>query len=139
VVVAVISVRVVEVAVDEVIDVVAVWHGLVAALGPVSVAGLVGVARVIGGAALGVAPADRDHVLVDMVSVGMVEMTIVQVVDMVLVPDRDVPAFRTVLVLVPLVDLVVAHRCSLVASSPTLATPQRDAKQPRMRRDLIEP
>lgn len=115
-VVAVVSVGVVEMVVDQVIDVVAVRDGGVAAVGPVGVPRLVGGASVIRGAVIGVARANRERVLIDVVSVGMVEMTVVQVVDVVVVPDRDMPASRTVLVLVPSVDLVVSHRPSVVVS-----------------------
>jgi hypothetical protein len=52
---------------------------------------------------------DRDRVLVYMVIVGMMEMAVVQVVDVALVADRDMPAIRPMLVVVSLVDLVITH------------------------------
>src|SRR5439155_1284652 len=59
VVVAVVAVRVVEVAVDEVVGVVAVRHGLVAAAGAVDVAGRVPAAGVARGAGVRVGPGGR--------------------------------------------------------------------------------
>jgi hypothetical protein len=47
---------------------------------------------------------DRDHVLVDMAVVRVVQMPVVEVVDVSLVLNRNVPAGRTVLVLVLLVN-----------------------------------
>lgn len=98
VVVAVVAVRMMEVAADAVVQVVAVGNCLVTAAGAVHMAGIMTAAAMIRGAAIGVVGGDVDHVLVDMISMRMVEVTIVQVVDMPAVPHGGVPAIRTVLV-----------------------------------------
>jgi hypothetical protein len=54
VIVAVVAVGVVQVPVDEVVDMVAVWHRLMPTTGAVLVAGLVAVAMMVGSAAIGI-------------------------------------------------------------------------------------
>jgi predicted aconitase with swiveling domain len=84
--VAVLVVRVVQVALDQVVDVVTVGHGLVPAVGSVSVAGVVTGAVVVGGALFGVLVADADGVLLDgAVVADMVQVPVVGVVDVALV------------------------------------------------------
>jgi len=80
VVVAVVAVRVVQVAADEVIDVVAVRHRLVPAALAVDVADLVAAAVVRRGTRGRVRGVDRQHVLVDVVAVRVVQVAVVQVV-----------------------------------------------------------
>lgn len=79
-VVAVAAVGVMQVAIDQVIDVVAMRHRLVAATGAMNVAGLMGTAVVIRRATVRVGRGDLNHVLVDMVAVRMMEMPIVQMI-----------------------------------------------------------
>jgi hypothetical protein len=99
VVVAVVAVRVVQVAVDEVVDVVAVGDRFVAAAGAVHVAGLVAAAA----RGAGVQPSGflvgvtSRLVLVDVVTVRVMQVAVVQVVDVVAVPDRGVAAVGAVL------------------------------------------
>ena len=99
-VVAVVAVGMVEVAVDEVVDVVAVGHGLVPASGAVDMTVLMTGASVPRGAGGRVCLAHLDHVLVHVVAVGMVKVAVVEVVHVVTVPDGDVPAVRAVNVVV---------------------------------------
>ena len=73
-IVAVTVVRVVQVPVDEIVDVVAVRDGFVTAPRSVRVPGLVPGASVVGSAALRVVVVDRDHVLVDVVAVDVVQV-----------------------------------------------------------------
>ena len=108
VVVAVLAVRVVQVAVDEVVDVVAVGNRLVTAAGAVDVGGVVTAAAVIRGAVGGVRRVDVEAVLVDVVLVRVVQVAVVEVVHVVAVLHRDVTAVRAVGVVVILV-LVAAH------------------------------
>jgi hypothetical protein len=109
-------VRVVQMTVDQVVDVVAVWNRLVSAPGSVHVTGVVGCAVVVGRAALGVGAVHGDRVLVDMTGVLVVEVAVVQVVDMVLVPHRGMPAARLVGVVVVGVEraFVVAHTLTVL-------------------------
>ena len=75
-------------AVDQVIDMVAVRHRLVPAAGAVHMA----TAIRLHGAAVGVGRAHRDHMLVYMVAMHMVQMAIMQIVDMAVVQHRGMPA-----------------------------------------------
>lgn len=108
-IVAMITVRMVQVAIHEVIDVVAVRHRLMPATGTVNMAGGVAAATVLRGAAIGILRADRNHMLIDMVTMHMMEMSIVQVVHMALMFDRGMAAVRAVLMVVVIVLLASAH------------------------------
>ncbi len=118
VVVAVAGVRVVQVALDEVVDVVAVGDGLVAAVGAVGVLAAVGAARVLRGAVAGVGGLDGDGVLFDAaVLARVVEMAVVQVVGVAVVLDGGVAAAVAVHVVFVLVVVVMAHSSSPVCAA----------------------
>jgi hypothetical protein len=108
VVVAVVAVRVVQVAVDQVVDVVAVRHRFVAAAGSMHMTGLVATAPVARCAGGRVGGADLDHMFIDMAFVQVVQVAVVQVVDMVTVAYRDMATARAVHVVVWVVVRVVA-------------------------------
>jgi hypothetical protein len=91
--------RVMQVAVDEVVGMVAVRDRRMAARRSVHVRGLVTRARVLRGAGVGVGRGHRDNVLVDVVPVRVVQMPVVNIVHMAVVTDRDVSAIRAVDVL----------------------------------------
>ncbi|HXN31945.1 MAG TPA: hypothetical protein VN894_08790 [Polyangiaceae bacterium] len=101
--------RVVKMAVDDVIDVLAVRDRGVAAARAVTMRAGVRSAVVPLRAGIRVLLADRDGVLVEVVTVDMVKMAIVQVVAMTLVLDDRVTAAFLVLVLVFLVNEMGAH------------------------------
>ena len=82
-VVAVAGMHVVKVTGDEIVDVVAVWHGGMAAVHAVHVLGVMITTRVIGRAPGRVRGVDGYRALVDVIAVYLVEVTVVQVVDMV--------------------------------------------------------
>ena len=111
VVVAVLGVRVMQVIADDVVDVVAVGNPLVAAAGAVPVRSVVAAALVICGAAGRVGVADVEDVLVDVVTMWVVQVPVVHVVDVTVVLYRRMAAVGTVLVGVVRVDRVlgVAH------------------------------
>jgi len=92
VVVAVVAVRVMEVTSHEIVDMVAVGHGLVAATRPVNVTLVVSGALMMGCAAIGVGCRYFDYVFIDVTFVHVMQMPIVQVVDVAGVLDRGVPA-----------------------------------------------
>jgi hypothetical protein len=92
-IVAMVAMRMVQAAIDEVIDVVAVRHRLVAAAGTV----LVAFAADFRGAANGVVGSDRDDVLVDVIAVREFEVTVVEIVDVVAMADRHMAAVRAML------------------------------------------
>ena len=80
-IVAVAAVRVVQMAVDQIVDVVAVRHRLVAAPGSVLVPRLVPGAAVVRRAAVGIAGRHLDDVLIDVIAMRMVQVAVVQIVD----------------------------------------------------------
>ena len=111
VVVAVVAVGVVQVAIDQVIDVVAVRHRFVAAAGAVAVALGVLAAVVAGRAGRGVGAPDRQGVLLDRAAVLVVQVAVVQVVGVAVVLDGRVAAVRPVLMGVAFV--VICHASNL--------------------------
>ena len=82
VVVAVVAVRVVEMAGYPVIHMIAVRHRFMAAPWPMDVPRLMPATTMVGGAGVWVLTRYLDHMLVDMTFVGVVKVTIVQVVSM---------------------------------------------------------
>jgi len=111
--VAVVAVGMVKHAVDQVVDMVAVGNGLVAAAGTVPVArtraGMGGVDT-----AGGVGRADLQPVLVVMIDlaidqVRVVEMAVVQIVHVSLMLDRGVSALLAVLVSVAMMAMTLVH------------------------------
>jgi hypothetical protein len=112
-VVAVTAVGMVEMPVHQVVHVVAMGHRLVAAARSVPVLAIMAAAIMVGRAAVGVVRRDLDRVLVDVPLVGMMEVPVVQVVDMIAVLDGDMPAIGPVGVRMILVDpmVVVGHDC----------------------------
>ena len=96
-VVAVGPVGMMEVSVDEVVDVVAVRDRFVATAGAVDVSGIVRSAGVLRGAISRVGCRQSNAVLVDVAVMEMVQVTIVQVVDVVVVAHGGMAAARFVL------------------------------------------
>jgi hypothetical protein len=90
-VVAMAVVRMMQPSVYEVIDVIAVRHGFVSAARTVLMS-----APCFGRTAQGVGVGDVDDVLVDVISMHVMQMTIVQVIDMAVMAYGRVPAVRTV-------------------------------------------
>ena len=88
--------RMVQVTVDEVIDMVAMRHGLVAAAGTMHMVGGMPAAGMTSGAGRGVLRIDADGMFVDMVAVHMVQVAVVQIVHVAVVLDGRVAAARTV-------------------------------------------
>jgi hypothetical protein len=100
VVVAVLGVRVMQVAVHEVVDMIAMGDGFVPATGAVDVALGVTSAGVRGRADGGIGRANLEDALVDVPIVTMVEVAIVEVVDVVAMADSAVAAVGAVDVIV---------------------------------------
>ena len=113
-VVAVVAVRVVQVPIDEVIDVVAMWHRFVTAAGAMDVSCFVAAAVVVGRAGVRVGGADGDAVFIDVVAVRVVQVAVVQVIDVAVVLDGGVAAARAVLVCVVGVVRFVAATAAVV-------------------------
>ncbi|MBL8922437.1 MAG: hypothetical protein JNJ54_26535 [Myxococcaceae bacterium] len=105
-IVAVGAVRVMQVPPDEEVDVVSVRDRLVSAASAVDVALLVSRALVRGGARRGVPAVHLDHALIDVPGVGVVQVALVEVIDVIAVADGRVPAPWAVDVLVAGVGVV---------------------------------
>jgi hypothetical protein len=103
VVVAVLVARVVEMSADQIVVVVAVRHGLVAAGGAVGVVGRVPTACVRGGAGHGVVRVHGERMRVDFLAIDVLEPPAVKVVFVAPMVDGHVPAVGPVLVHVGLV------------------------------------
>lgn len=89
VIVAMSAVRMVKMTSDQEIDVVAVRDRFVTAAGPVLVLALMAPTIVIGRASLWIPAPDLDHVFVDVAVMGMMQVAIMQVVDMIAMPEGD--------------------------------------------------
>jgi len=103
VIVAMISVLVMQMAADQIIDVVSVRNLRMTAVGPVFVLVIVLPAAVIRRAAFRIASADANAMLVHMVAMHVMQVAIVQIIDMTVVPHRCVAAIGAMGVRMPLV------------------------------------
>lgn len=113
------GVRMMEAAVDEVIDMVAVGQGGMSAIRAVRVTGAVGRAGVR------IAFRDFDPAFVEMVAVQAMEAAVVKVVDVAVVPDGGVAAIPAVDMAVVTVDGVVGHAGFRLAESERMTQPGR--------------
>jgi hypothetical protein len=95
----------VQVAVNEIVHMIGVRHAFVPARRTMHMAAIMSSARMIGGACLPVRPIAFQDVFVYVITVQVMQMTIVQIVDMAIVPDRGVTAARSMRVRVMLVLL----------------------------------
>ena len=95
-IVAVAIVGMMQMAVYQVIRVIAVRNPLVTALGTMNMIGLMSGAIVLGRAAIRIIAAGRDLVIVGVVGVRVVHVAIVKIVSVSVVTHRRMPAIRTV-------------------------------------------
>ncbi|WP_199272356.1 hypothetical protein [Paraburkholderia acidisoli] len=112
-VVAVVAVRMVQMPVDEIIDVIAMRHGFVPAARSVHMPGLMAARAVSTG--IGVLVANLDLVLIDVVAMRVMQMTVMQIVDVITMLDGRMAASRAVLVVMMGVMRFVAA-CAHVSS-----------------------
>ncbi len=96
-VVAMVPVRVVQVTVDQVVDVVSMRNGLMAASRSVLVPGLMPAALMLRRTPIGICRRHLDRVLIDVVAVHVMQVPVVQIIDMIAVAHRGVPASGTML------------------------------------------
>jgi hypothetical protein len=122
------SVRVMKMAFHEVVHMIAVGHGFMAALGAVHVVFRVSVAGMSGRTGRRVRRRDLQRVLVEMVAVRGVQMPVVEVVDVIPVLDGGVPAVVAVDV-----RMVVVDRVPHSPDQPTSSMPDRRAAWARGR------
>ena len=116
VVVTVVAVHVVQVAIDQIIDVIPMRDSLMPTPRPMNMGSVVATTAMIRGARGRVGRVNSEDMLVNMVAMGVVQMTVMQVVDMTLMQDGGVAAAWTMGVCVVVVRharCVVCHRLSL--------------------------
>ena len=111
-VIAMITMRMMQMAVDQVIDVIAVRYRFVSASGTVDVSRLVAAATVVRCASFRIFRANLQPVLVDVITMWMVQMTIMQIIDVIAVPDSSMAAVGTMLVVMVCMMRFVASRHS---------------------------
>ena len=99
----------VQVAVDEIIDVIAVGHGFVAAAGSVDVSGRVRSAAMPARALIRIGGVHVEHVHIVVVVVRMMEAAVFEVIGVPRVLDGDVPARGTVVVCVAVMFVAAIH------------------------------
>jgi hypothetical protein len=92
VIIAMIAVRMVQPALDEIVEMVAMRDLFMSAVWTVRMC-----AVELRRAARGICAIDRDHMFVDVILVHVVEMAIVQIVDVAVMANRGVPAIRAML------------------------------------------
>jgi hypothetical protein len=91
------AMRMVQMAIDQIIDMVAMRHGFMPATRPMDMPGGMAGAGVIGRAIGRIGRRRFDPVFIDMVAVQVMEMPVMQIIDMVLVADGGMAAGRAVL------------------------------------------
>ncbi len=91
-----VTVRKVQVSIDEIADVISVWHGLMPATGAMHMPLFVATAGMAWRAAIRVCCGYFDHVLVNMIIVHMMQVTIMEVVNVVAMANRGVAAIGSV-------------------------------------------
>ena len=117
VVIAVAAMRVMQVAFYQVVDMVAVRHRFVAAIGTVDVSCVVTGAIMASRASVRVRRVHFEHVLIDMVPVHVVQVSVMQVIDVTVMADRLMPAGWPVPVSVVSMLLAVVHQNSSVGDA----------------------
>ncbi len=92
-------VDVMQATIHQVVDVVAVGNGLVAAVRTMDMIGRMATALTMS-AVIGIDGTDLQHMLIHVIAMHMVQMAIVEIVDMAVMLDSGVAAVRTVLMAV---------------------------------------
>jgi hypothetical protein len=99
-------------AIDQIIGMFAMRHGLVTAVGTMDMIGAVSIRPDTAVALIRIASAHLDHMLVDMVAMGMMKMPAVEIIDMAVMPDGRVAAVCAVLMRMTGMGLVLVHDAS---------------------------
>ena len=113
-VIAVITVDMVQVTIDKVVDVVAMRNRWVTTPRPMNMVHIVTAADVCRRACVRVGVRDRNRVLIDVAIMGMVQVTIVKVIDMAIMHDGCVTAVFTVFVFVIWMFVTFICHCYLL-------------------------
>lgn len=131
VIIAMVAVRMMEMAIDEVVGVIAVGNLGMAAIGAMDVRLVVFPAGVVRGASGGIGSRDAYGMFLDAALAHVVEMAVVEIIDMAVVVDADVAATGSVLMIV---GMMVAHDSSLgVRRRPDPSSSSAWARAFRMR------
>ncbi len=104
-----VAVRVMEMSLHQVVDMIAMGHCRVAAAGAVNMPLFVPAALMGRGATVRMGGVDLKDVFVDMTCVGMVQVPVVQVIDVIVMLNRQMSTTGSVLMVVVRVDFAVAH------------------------------
>lgn len=105
------AMRVMEMSVDEIVDVISVRNRFMAATGTMLMPGLVTGAEVIRRTSRRIGVTHLDHVLIDVIAVRLMQVAVVQVVDVIAVLDGDMAAAGAVNVGMTLMNsMFVRHR-----------------------------
>jgi hypothetical protein len=115
-----IAVRMVKMAVHEVIHMIAVGHCFMPATRAMHVSWLMSRAAVAWRAVVGICRAQFDHVLIDMIAMGMMEMAIVQIVHVIAMTNGGMTAAGAVQMIVIGVVRKIAGTHDLFLSGSTL-------------------
>ena len=105
-----IAMRMVQVPVDQLVDVIPMRYRLMPATGAMDVTGLVPCALVVGRAAIRIALRHLDHVLVDVIAMRVMQVPVVKIVDVIAVAYGGVTAARAMLVRMVLMMGLIAVR-----------------------------
>ncbi|CAN1722515.1 protein of unknown function [Hyphomicrobium sp. 1Nfss2.1] len=97
-IIAVIAVRMMQMTVDQIVDVIAMRYSLVSAAWAMLMPGLVPHAAMLRRTPVGILTRHFDHMLIDVIAVHVMQVAVVQVIDMIAVLDGLVAAARSVLV-----------------------------------------
>lgn len=104
-----VAVRVMEMSLHQVVDMIAMGHCGVTAAGTMDMPLVVAAALMGWGATVGMGGVNLKDVFVDMTCVGMVQVPVVQVIDVIVMLNRQMSTTGSVLMVVVRVDFTVAH------------------------------
>lgn len=100
----------VQMAGDQIIDMVSVRHGLMSAVRAMAMSGLMPLAAMARRASSRVFRSDTEPMFIDVVAVWMMKVSVMEIIGVVVMGDSWMPAVRSVLMTVMLMDGMVAHR-----------------------------
>ena len=107
-IVAVIAMWMMQMSVDEIVDVIAMRDLLVPASRSVHVGRVVSGARVLRGATVGVGRGKLNHMLIDVITMHVMKVSVVQIVDMIIVANRGMATVHAMYVWVICMLRIVA-------------------------------
>lgn len=100
----------VQMAGDQIVDMVSVRHGRMPAVRAVAMSGLMPLAAMGRCASSRVLRSDTEPMFIDMVAMRMMKMSVMEIVGVAIMGDGRMPAVRSVLMIVMLMNGMVAHR-----------------------------